>query len=310
MTATTIVRRTAVIAALPSSVLLALLPSTARAATPTGEAPTVSAKGAALVAGTSGKLLYAKGANTPRPLASTTKIMLASVVLDTSGVDLKRQVTVKQEYRDYVIENGTSTADLQVGDRLTVEQLLHAALLPSGADAAFALADTYGTGGTSAERTKSFVTKMNTKADELGLPNTDFVTFDGTDAGDVSTPAELAQLARHALENDTFRSAVAKKEYKADAPAANGNTRYYTWYNTNQLLGSYDGVIGIKTGTTTPAGQCLVFAAVRGDKTLVGTILNGSDRYADAAALLDYGFGTDTADTMKLRKLPADAQRD
>lgn len=311
LTAMTTARRTAVTAALSGGALLAFLPSSAQAATSEAQAaPTVSAKGAALIDATSGETLFGKDADTARPLASTTKIMTASVVLDSEGVDLDRQVTVKQEYRDYVTENGTSTADLQVGDRLTVEQLLHAALLPSGADAAFALADTFGTGETSAERTKSFVTKMNTKADELGLPNTDFVTFDGTNAGDVSTPSELARLAQHALENDTFRTVVKTKEYKAEAPAANGNTRYYTWYNTNQLLGSYDGVIGIKTGTTTPAGQCLVFAATRGDKTLVGTILNGTDRYTDAAALLDYGFGDDEADTMKLRKLPADAQRD
>ncbi|MFE3139244.1 hypothetical protein [Streptomyces scopuliridis] len=78
----------------------------------------------------------------------------------------------------------------------------------------------------------------------------------------------------------------------------------------NQLLGSYEGVTGIKTGTSTPAGLCLVFAATRGDKTVVGIVLNSTNQHTDAAALLDYGFRTSTAKTMKLRKLPAGAQRD
>ncbi len=112
------------------------------------------------------------------------------------------------------------------------------------------------------------------------------------------------------MKSDTFRTIVKSKQYKGEAPAANGRTRYYTWNNTNQLLGSYNGVIGIKTGTTTPAGDCLVFAATRDGKTLVGTVLNSKDRYADAAKLLDHGFGANTAKTLKLRTLPANTQRD
>ena len=86
--------------------------------------------------------------------------------------------------------------------------------------------------------------------------------------------------------------------------------RTYTWYNTNQLLGSYKGAIGIKTGTGTKAGPCLVFAATRGDRTFVGVVLNSADRYADAEKMLDFGFGSSTAQTMQLRSLPAGAERD
>ncbi|MFD7662358.1 D-alanyl-D-alanine carboxypeptidase family protein [Streptomyces sp. NPDC059788] len=322
MTARVLSSRAAVVA---GGALLALSPLTAQAAQATpptqnasspqaartapAPAPAVAAKGATLVDGASGKTLFGKEADTARPIASTAKIMAASVVLDTKGVDLERQVPVKQEYRDYVTQHSSSTADLQTGDKLTVRQLLYATLLPSGADAAYGIADTFGTGATSAERTKSFIAQMNTKAGELGLSHTTFDSFDGG-GNDSSTPTELTKLARHAMANDTFRTIVKTKQYKGEAPAANGRTRYYTWNNTNQLLGSYDGVIGIKTGTTTPAGDCLVFAATRGDKTLVGTVLNSKDRYADAAKLLDYGFGADTAKNMKLRTLPANTQRD
>ncbi|MFB1043554.1 D-alanyl-D-alanine carboxypeptidase family protein [Streptomyces chrestomyceticus] len=327
MTARVLTTRAAAVA---GGALLALSPLTAQAAQvtpptqnapsthtfqtpqtprPTQTAPVIAAKGASLVDGATGTSLFGKEADTVRPIASTAKIMAASVVLDTKGVDLERKVPVKQEYRDFVTQHGSSTADLQTGDKLTVRQLLYAALLPSGADAAYALADTFGTGSTNDERTASFIAQMNRKAGELGLSHTKFDSFDGAGT-DASTPNELVELARHAMQNDTFRTVVKTKQYKGEAPAANGRTRYYTWNNTNQLLGSYDGVIGIKTGTTTPAGDCLVFAATRGDKTLYGTVLNSKDRYGDAAKLLDHGFGTTKAKTMKLRALPANAQRD
>lgn len=302
------IRRKTLLAGAVGGALLIATPVVASAVV-APEPPTVAAKGAALIDGESGETVFGKGADTARPMASTAKIMVATVVLDTPGVDLERRVPVKQEYRDYVTEHGSSQADLQTGDKLSIQQLLYASLLPSGADAAYALADTFGTGATPAERAESFVSKMNAKADELDLEKTRFDTFDGT-GSDASTPVELAELAQHAMQHEAFRTVVKAKEYKGDAPAANGRIRTYSWTNTNRLLGSYNGVTGIKTGTTTPSGPSLVFAATRDDKTLVGTIMNSSDRYADAAKMLDYGFDSSSAEDMKLRKLPADAERD
>jgi D-alanyl-D-alanine carboxypeptidase (penicillin-binding protein 5/6) len=269
-----------------------------------GSRPTVSAKGITLLDGEKSSAVYSKDADTVRPLASTTKIMVASVVLDTPDVDLERKVAVEQKYRDYVRKRHASTADLQTGDKVTVRQLLYAALLPSGADAAYALADTFGTGDTRAERVESFIAKMNAKAGELHLRKTKYKTFDGS-GKDASTPNELAKLARHAMQNDTFRKVVKTKKYKGDAPAANGGTRTYTWTNTNQLLGAYPGAIGLKTGTTERAGKCLVFAATRGGKTLVGALMDSDDRYNDAAKILDRGFGSDSAEDLDIRELPA-----
>ncbi|MEU6678847.1 serine hydrolase [Streptomyces sp. NPDC046925] len=224
-------------------------------------------------------------------MASTTKIMTALVVLKHPEF-LDRQVTVKQEYRDYVAENGSSTADLQLGDRLTVKQLLHAMLLPSGADAAMALADSFGSGDTMDARIADFQNQMNAEAQQLGLAGTHFDSFDGISHGDNrSTARDLAKLGQRAMLKPVFADIVKVKKFETEAPAANGRTRYYTWVNTNDLLSTYDGALGIKTGSGAEAGYSLVFAANRDNRTLVGAIV-GSDQEAfdDAAKILDWGF--------------------
>lgn len=310
MTARFLTARKTVVGLVAGGALLAVTPLVAGAVTAEDPPPTVGAKGATLLDTKSGESLFDKKADTARPLASTAKIMVASVVLDTKGVDLNRKVTVRQQYRDYVDKHHSSTADLKTGDKVTVGQLLYAAMLPSGADAAYALSDTFGTGDTPAERAKSFVGKMNAKADELHLRKTHYVSFDGRSAKDRSTPHELAKLTEHAMKHKAFRKVVKTKEYEAEAPAANGNPRYYTWTNTNQLLGAYKGTLGVKTGTTSKAGEVLVFAARREGKTVVGTVLNSTERYDDAAKLLDYGFGADDAKDLKISKPSADTQDD
>ncbi|MBQ0983100.1 D-alanyl-D-alanine carboxypeptidase [Streptomyces sp. F63] len=275
-------------------------------------APTVSAKGAFLLNQADGSRIYGKYADTKRQMASTTKIMTVRVVLSQKNLDLDRKVTVQQAYRDYVAREGASTADLKKGDKVTVRQLLYATMLPSGCDAAYALADTFGSGTTRSARVKSFIGKMNKKAGTLGLTNTRFDSFDGisTTGNNYTTPRDLAKLARSAMKYSTFRTVVKTRKTVRYAKTSTGGTRTYTWYNTNKLLGSYSGAVGIKTGTGTAAGPCLVFAATRGGRTVVGVVLNGSNRYTDAAKLLDYGFGSSTATTMKLRQLPAGAQQD
>lgn len=266
----------------------------------------ITAKGAYLLDSGPNRHLWSKSADTKRQMASTTKVMTAAVVLGTRGVDLDKRVTVKQTYRDYVARNGASTADLRTGDKLTVRQLLYGLMLPSGCDAAYALADTFGSGGTVSARTKSFISKMNQKASSLGMTNTRFDSFDGISQGgyNYSTPRDLAKLARHAMGSSTFTAVVKSTSTKQTA----SNGRVYTWYNTNKLLGSYSGAVGIKTGTGTAAGPCLVFAAKRGTRTVVGVVLNDANRYTDAKKMLDWAYGSQTS--MKLRQLPQGAQQD
>ncbi|MGI5376798.1 D-alanyl-D-alanine carboxypeptidase family protein [Streptomyces sp. CA-251387] len=301
-------RAAAVVATTGALVAGGALSAPAQAAT----APTVSAKGAFMLNSATGSTLYSKYADTKRPMASTTKIMTARVVLSTPNLNLDRKITVKQAYRDYVAAKGASTADLKTGDKVTVRQLLHALMLPSGCDAAMALADTFGTGTTVSARTKSFISKMNTKAGDLGLTNTHFDSFDGnsTQNTNYTTPRDLAKLTRSAMKYTTFAGIVKKQKTVQYATTSTGGTRTYTWYNTNKLLGSYSGAIGVKTGTNTPAGPCLVFAGTRDGKTVVGVLLNDQYRFTDAAKLMDYAFGSSSASTMQLRTLPQGAQRD
>ncbi|WP_353941024.1 serine hydrolase [Streptomyces sp. HUAS MG91] len=224
-------------------------------------------------------------------MASTTKIMTALVVLRHPEW-LDRQITVKQEYRDYVQENGASTADLQTGDMLTARQLLHAMLIPSGGDAAMALADAFGTGDTMDARIADFESRMNAEAGQLGMTGTHFDSFDGISHGDNrSTARDLAKLGQRAMLQPVFADIVKTKKFETEAPAANGRTRYYTWVTTNDLLSSYDGALGIKTGSGSEAGYSLVFAAKRDNRTLVGAIV-GADKevFADATKILDWGF--------------------
>ncbi|MEU0004541.1 serine hydrolase [Streptomyces sp. NPDC006314] len=300
------VRRRAVVAVAAGAVLgsgvLAAAPAQAAPATATAAAaPQVPAQGAYAMNAATGKQLFGKAPDTRLRTGSTTKIMTALVVLSQRNLDLDKKVKIKKAYTDYVIDPATGTqryssANLILGDSMKVRDLLYGLLLPSGCDAAYALADTYGTGSTTAERTRSFIGKMNGKARELGLSNTHFDSFDGVSNGkNYASPRDLAKLAGAALRNKTFKKVVGTKEYddmQSYRPGG-GTHAMPAWKNTNKLLGSYRGAIGVKTGSGPEAKFCLVFAATRGSKTVVGTILadtSPDQRFKDATKILDHGF--------------------
>ncbi|MEU2333176.1 D-alanyl-D-alanine carboxypeptidase [Streptomyces sp. NPDC006654] len=288
--------RKAVAVAVTSGAMLAtgaLTAAPAQAVT----APSIVAKGGYVMNNSTAKTLYTKAADTKRSTGSTTKIMTAKVVLAQSNLNLDKKVTIQKAYSDYIVANTASSAHLIVGDKVTVRQLLYGLMLPSGCDAAYALADTYGTGSTRAARVANFIAKMNTAAKNLGLKNTHFDSFDGIGNGNnYSTPRDLTKIASSAMKNATFRTVVKTKSYTAKTITKTGSTRTMgAWTNTNTLLSSYSGTIGVKTGSGPEAGACLVFAATRNGKTVIGTVLASSSyaqRATDATKLLNYAFAT------------------
>jgi D-alanyl-D-alanine carboxypeptidase (penicillin-binding protein 5/6) len=167
-----------------------------------------------------------------------------------------------------------SRMGLVAGEELTILDLLHGLLIPSGNDAAVALADYI------AGSEEDFVGMMNAKAQELGLTSTRFVNSHGLDApGQLTTATDLAKLARAALENKTLAEIVTLRTASAAG---------HSLQNTNELLGVYEGADGVKTGTTDEAGECLVATVTRGGRRTLLVELGSTDRYSDARKLFDY----------------------
>ncbi|WP_190192929.1 D-alanyl-D-alanine carboxypeptidase family protein [Streptomyces minutiscleroticus] len=285
-------RRAAAVAAVTSGAVLAAGAFAAPAQALT--TPTITAKGGFVMNNGTGKTLYTKAADTRRSTGSTTKIMTAKVVLSQPKLNLDAKVTIQKAYSDYIVSKNASSARLIVGDKVTVRQLLYGLMLPSGCDAAYALADKFGSGSTRAARVKSFIGKMNSTAKSLGLKNTHFDSFDGIGNGsNYSTPRDLTKLASSAMKSSTFRTVVKTKSTKQKVTTKSGGYRYMNWSNTNTLLGTYSGAIGVKTGSGPEAKYCLVFAATRSGKTVIGTVLastSTANRTSDAKKLMDYGF--------------------
>jgi D-alanyl-D-alanine carboxypeptidase (penicillin-binding protein 5/6) len=253
----------------------------------------VQARGADLVNAATGRRLWSRGLNTERPIASITKVMTALVVIRAGA--LSRPIRISADVVTYVRQHGGSTAGLRAGDILTARQLLEGLLLPSGCDAALALAGAYGPGW------RAFVRKMNATARALGMRNTHFANFDGlpwpTEFTTYSTPRDLIILGLAAMRLAAFRAIVGQRAHYV---AATAQHRAYFWRNTNQLLGFYVGAFGIKTGFTHGAGYSLLFEAQRHGRTLIGVVLDSSATsraasFADAARMLNWGFASRAA---------------
>ena len=248
--------------------------------------PTVSATSAELFNATTGKTLYALSPDLPLPMASTTKIMTAVVALTYGKLD--QMITVGPDA--VAIENGgTSVAGLRLGEQISLKQLLYCLMLPSGDDAAIAIAD--GVAGSQS----NFVALMNLEVALLGLSHTHYSNPHGLDAPDHHTSvSDLVRLTQYAMQSQIFAQIV-------DTPsitlAATSTHHQFDLVNTNELLQSepfaYNGAIGVKTGFTGPAGYCLVFMARRPGGVLIGAVLGDATydgRFTDAAALLDWAY--------------------
>ncbi len=248
---------------------------------PVAEAPAVLGSAAYLMDAESGEVRFSKEADLRRPVASITKAMTAYTVLKQAKPTDKVEITA-EDVR-YAAQGGASVAYLRAGDVLTVEDLLYALMLPSGADAAHALARAHGPG------VKAFVAEMNATARELGMNDTLYVNADGMpyQGGGYSTARDQAVLAKAVLDDETLKKVTSTRYHAVGATSEHGA---YSWKNTNRLLGN-PGVLGVKTGYTRAAGYTLAFAAEHDGGRLVGVLLGESDsgrRFTTAQALLDW----------------------
>lgn len=243
-------------------------------ATESFPAPSVSAEAACLIDAHSGAVLFEANSSARLPMASTTKIMTALVVLETLPLDTL--VTVPPEAAG--IEG--SSIYLKAGEQLTVETLLYGLLLESGNDAAHTLAVAC------AGDIPRFAERMNQKAAELGLVGTHFENPHGLTAdGHYTTAYELARITAEAMKNETFCDIVRTK--KKLAPSTDGElTRVF--YNHNKMLRLYDGAVGVKTGYTKVAGRCLVTASETEGRRFIAVTLNDADDWTDHKSMLDF----------------------
>lgn len=255
-----------------------------------------------LIDSKSGRVMFEKDSDKKMYPASTTKIMtalLAIEAVESGKLSMDTQIEVTKEMLEDLDPDGTNMA-LKEGEILTLENLLRGLMIASGNDAANVIAMYLG------QSVASFVDLMNARALELGAEDTHFVNPHGLhDDEHYTTAADMAKIAREAMKHFEFRNIVDIAHVKIPPTNKTEQERYYI--NTNGLLSTmrytnhfYKGSIGIKTGYTSKAGNCLVSAAKRENREFIGVIFGGensSDSHNDSAEMLDWGFENYTAIT-------------
>lgn len=257
-------------------IILMLVPVTASALT--GES--ISAPSAILMEASTGKILFEKNAHEQRPCASVTKVMTLLLVFEAieSG-KLSYDTTITTSA--HASSMGGSDIWLEEGETMSADDMIKATVVASANDAAVALAE-HISGSEDA-----FIEAMNKRAKELGMKDTVFKNCNGLDEeGHVTSAYDVAVMSRELTKHEKVF------EYTSIwlDTLRNGETQIV---NTNKLLKTYNGITGLKTGTTDDAGCCMSATATRGEVSLVAVVLGcdtGKQRFSDSAALLDYGF--------------------
>jgi len=256
-----------------------------------GEPPKITASAACLMDVTSGQIYFEKQGDKRKEPASLTKIMTAILAIEKGN--LRDVVTVS---KNAAIVSMGQDIGLNTGDKLCLEDLLKAALLYSANDSTVAIGEHIGGSH------DNFIKMMNDKAKALGMKNTRYANTNGYhNPNHYTTANDLAILTCYALKNPTFAKFVRTKEAtikwlpsekELNSKQVGSNPpRQRVIRNTNALLESnFEGINGVKTGTTPRAGNCLIASAARGGRQLVAVILNSDNRWNDATNLLEYGF--------------------
>lgn len=247
--------------------------------------PQTVGKAAVLIDASSGRVLYEASAHERLSPASVTKIMTGLLVVEKGNLD--EEITVSQTAAD----TPECSVWLEPGEKLTREHLLYACMLNSANDAAVELAESI------AGSEKAFVKLMNQRAQQLGLKDTHFCNPHGLEAsGHYTTAYDLARLSREAMQNPEFRKVVSTQTMNIPWTGKDYNRLLI---NQNRLLYRYEGAIGIKTGYTKEAGNCVVGAARRENLTLIAVALNSPAVYQDLEQMLSYGFAHYNSKTIK-----------
>ena len=224
-----------------------------------------------------GKTIWGKDENKRTAMASTTKIMTAIVTVENANLDDIVTVSAK------AAGTGGSKLGLKKGDKISLRDLLYGLMLRSGNDAAIAIAEHIG------GNVEDFASLMNSKAAELNLQDTHFVTPHGLDDPNHYTTAfELAKIADYALKNEIIAKVVASKYYTINI---NGYPK--DLINTNELLGNLNGVYGVKTGFTNNAGRCLVTSIKRDNLDIITVVIQADtkkDRTKDSVKIIEYVY--------------------
>lgn len=264
----------------------------------TSEEPNLISQSAILVDNKTGKILYCKNENEKMYPASTTKIITAIVTLENCHLD--EMVTISYD-TVMSIPDGYSSAYLQIGEKLTVEQLLELLLVHSANDAANALAEYIG------GSVESFVSMMNTKVNELGLSHTHFTnSFGMHDDNHYTTAKDLADIMKYCIKNEDFRRIAGKASCAIPATNKSDIRRYVS---TNSLIipnssDYYPYLTCGKTGYTSQAGDCLVSCSYKDDLELICVILGGktiddtSTRFSETKTLFEYGYNNYSIQTL------------
>lgn len=250
----------------------------------------IAAPSGVLMEASTGKILYEKNAHVQRPCASVTKVMTLLLVMeamDSGRLHMDDVITASE----HAASMGGSDIWLEPGEKMSVRDMLKATVVASANDAAVALAEQV------SGSEEAFVTQMNSRAAELGMNDTVFKNCNGLDEeGHLTSAYDVAVMSRALCRHrEIFDFTSIWLDNLRD-----GKTQIV---NTNKLLKSYKGITGLKTGTTDDAGCCIAATATRDNMSLIGVVLGadtGKQRFADAAALLDYGFANFAVEELKV----------
>lgn len=268
--------------------MLSIMPVTSASAIAEDE---ISSPSAVLMDANTGKILYEKNSREQRPCASITKVMTLTLVMeaiDSGKLKLTDTITTSA----HAASMGGSDIWLEEGEQMTADDMIKATAVASANDAAVALAEHLC--GTEDE----FVRQMNEKAKALGMNDTVFMNCNGLDEqGHITSARDVAIMSRELIKHKAIfdYTSIWMDSLRS------GETQIV---NTNKLLKSYKGITGLKTGTTSGAGSCISATAERDGLSLIAIVLgadSGTERFRDAATLLDFGFANFSTVELKLK---------